>query len=347
MTVYKKNNSYWVNIRFNRKRYRKPSPKNSLAGAKAYESLLRQKLARGEPIVDEPEEVITEKILFSAFAFDWFNTYVKNNNKLSEVNNKRSHLDSSIIPYFGKKYIDEITSYDIEKYKTYLSVVKGMSPKTVNNRLCIISKCLKTAVEWGTLEHIPRIKLLKVPPQRFDYLTVEESELLLRTARGQWRDMILLGLRTGLRFGEIVGLKWENIDFTKNVLQVMQTVVRNVESSPKSNKIRTIPLTKDVIEMLKGRTDDNRYIFHKDDGTSLQGYYSLRRLHEICKEAGLRNVGWHTLRHTFASRLAENNISILAVKELLGHSDIKTTMRYSHINLSVLQDSIKSLEVEI
>ncbi|QQS60487.1 site-specific integrase [Candidatus Falkowbacteria bacterium] len=347
MTIYKKNNSYWVNIRFNRKRYRKPSPQNTLAGAKAYESLLRQKLARGEPIVDEPEEVIAEKTLFSAFAFDWFNTYVKNNNKLSEVNNKRSHLDSSIIPYFGKKYIDEITSYDIEKYKTYLSVVKEMSPKTINNRLCIISKCLKTAVEWGTLEYIPRIKLLKVPPQRFDYLTVQESELLLRTAKGQWRDMILLGLRTGLRFGEIVGLKWENIDFTKNVLQVMQTVVRNVESSPKSNKIRTVPLTKEVTEMLKDRSKDGKYIFQNPNGSSLQGYFCLRRLHEICREASLRNVGWHTLRHTFASRLAENNISILAVKELLGHSDIKTTMRYSHINLSVLQDSIKSLEVEI
>ena len=97
MTVYKKNNSYWVNIRFDKKRYRKPSPDKTYAGAKAYESALRQKLARGEPLINPPI-IETEKVLFSSFATDWFNTYVKNNNKLSEINNKKSHLNSSIIP---------------------------------------------------------------------------------------------------------------------------------------------------------------------------------------------------------------------------------------------------------
>ena len=344
MSEYVRGKKYWVSFRYKGVRYRCPSPDNSRAGAKAYEAQLRYNLAQGKGIKAN-NGISEKKVIFKDFVLNWFDTYVRNNNKLSEVNNKKSHLDSSIIPYFGEYIIGEITSYDIEKYKKYLSVEKNLTPKTINNRLCIISKCLKTAVEWEILEYVPRIKLLKVPPQRFDYLTTEESELLLQTATGQWRDMILLGLRTGLRFGEIVGLKWENIDFTKNVLQVMQTVVRNIESSPKSNKIRTVPLTRDVIEMLKERSKDGKYIFHNVDGSSLQGYFCLRILHGICKQAGLRNIGWHTLRHTFASRLAENNISILAVKELLGHSDIKTTMRYSHINLAVLQDSIRSLEV--
>ncbi len=342
MSEYVRGKKYWIAFRYKGVRYRRVSPDNSRAGAKAYEAQLRYELAQGKGPANKGAE--HKEITFREFALNWFDTYVKNNNKLSEVNNKKSHLDSSIIPYFGSSCLKEINSYDIEKYKTYLSTEKDLSPKTINNRLCIISKCLKTAIEWGVIEHIPRIKLLKVPPQRFDYLTVQESELLLQTAKGQCRDMILLGLRTGLRFGEIVGLKWENIDFTKKVLQVMQSVVRNVESSPKSNKIRTVPLTQDVIEMLKDRNKDGKYIFHNEDGSSLQCYFCLRRLHEICKKAGLRNIGWHTLRHTFASRLAENNISILAVKELLGHSDIKTTMRYSHINLTVLQDSIRSLE---
>ncbi len=342
MSVKKRGNKFWIDFTFKAERHRLPSPINTLSGAKEYESFLRLKIARGEPIKEKPEKTI-QVPLFSEFAVKWLNLYVRANIKPSEASNRKSILMSSLIPFFGKKKLDQISSVSIEEYKMSL-LNRRLSPKTINNYISILSKCLKTAVEWDELGAIPKIKQMKVPPQKFDYLSIEESELILRTAQGQWRDMILLALRTGLRFGEIAGLKWDNIDYEQKMLTVIETMARNMESTPKNNKPRSIPLTSDVIEMLQARERTSKYVFCDKNGKPLQNYYCARRLREVCDQAGIRYVSWHKLRHTFASRLGENNQSVMVVKELLGHADIKTTMRYVHTNTAVMRQAIETLE---
>ena len=338
MSIIKRHKKYWIDFRFNGQRIRQCSPDNTHAGAKAYELLIRQKLARGEPL----RASNTQQKTFRVFAIEWLETYVKNNNKPSEVNNRKSAMTSSLIPFFGTKLLNDIKSYDVERYKNEL-LNRSLSPKTVNNRLCILSRCLKTAIEWELIEKIPKIKLLKVPPQSFDYLSTEETEEVLLKAEPFWYEVILVALMTGLRFGELIALRWSSVDFERKLLTVSKSIVNGIESSPKSNKIRTIPLTSQLVEMLERKDQTNEYIFHYRN-KPLGHDYCLDALHNICDKAGIRRIGWHKLRHTFASRLAENNVSIIAIKELLGHADIKTTMRYAHINLSVLQASVRSLE---
>ncbi len=407
MTVLKRGKVYWVDFSHNRRRHRKPSPDNSYKGAQAYELLLRQKLARGEPL-EAPREISTP--LFKEVALQWLNVAVKNNNKLSEFKNRYYILQSDLIPYFGKREIYKINSYDVEQYKSYLLKKRQLAPKTINNRLCILSRCLKTAVEWGIMEITPKIKLLRVPPQKYDYLTEIETQHLLRHAEGIWHDMILLAVRTGLRFGELIALRWEDIDFQEKSLTVNRSIVRNIEGSPKNNKSRKIPLTSSVFEMLKVRekiVDNNqknkgknkerevennvdknqknsvensegmireirkkirkrevessvdkseknsgknseeggKYVFHNQGGNPLRYDLCRNGLYGICKAAKMRRVSWHKLRHSFASHLAAKRVSIIAIKELLGHSDIKTTMRYAHVNLPVLEDAVRSLEM--
>jgi len=342
MTQYKRGNRWWMQISFNGEVIRKASPNNSKQGARDYELFIRQKLARGEPL-SEPKVVI--KHLFKDVVLQWLDVSVRNNNKHSEFVNRGYAIHRDLIPFFGKKQVDEISSYDVEQYKIYLLKERSLSPKSINNQLSFLSKCLKTAIEWKYMETLPIIKLLKVPPQKYDYLTPEESKLLVSTATGYWHEMILLGLQAGLRFGEIIGLKWENVNLEECLLKVTQTIVRGIETSPKNNKIRTIPLTQDVKQMFEAKSKIGKYIFERDDNKILQSYYCLRNLHRICKQAGMRNVGWHTLRHTFATRLAERKVPINSVQQLLGHSDIKTTMRYVHINFSALESSIKVLGV--
>jgi len=343
MPQYKRGQRWWVRFAFDGYLIRKASPDNSKRGALEYELFLRQKLARGESL---KETVPIVKYLFKDFALNWLEVFVKNNNKHSEFVSRGYTVRGDLIRYFGKKYIDEITSYDIEQYKIYLLNKQTLSPKSINNQLSILSKCLKTAIEWKLMEVLPKIKLLKVPPQKYTYLSIEESKSLLDTATGQWREMIILALNAGLRFGEIIGLKWENINFEENLLKVTQTVVRDIETSPKSNKIRTVPLNKDLLQMFLGKEKTGKYIFESNNGAPLQSCISIRTLHKICEEAGIKKIGWHALRHTFASRLAENNVSIVVVQQLLGHSDIKTTMRYVHTNIGLLHESVKTLEVK-
>ncbi len=340
MTVIKRGKSYWIDIGYNRVRFRKRSPHNSYKSAQAYELLLRQRLARGEPI-DGPKEMVT--YTFKELARQWFDLYVRNNNKPSEISTCQYLLNATLLPFFGKMSIDKISMYDIEQYKAQ-QLQRNLSPKSINNHLSLISCCLKTAVDWGLLTHIPRIKPLKVLPQKFDYLTEAEIEQLLNNARGIWHDMILLAVRTGLRFGELIALRRGDIDFKKETITVRRNIVNGIEGSPKNNKSRTIPLTKSVLYMLKDRTDTSGYVYKSRNGKPLV-YNSCRKaLHRECARAQIRNIGWHTLRHSFASHLAAKQNSIIQIKELLGHSDIKMTMRYAHVNLSILKDAVDTLE---
>ena len=341
MTVIKRGNSYWIDIGFNKLRYRKRSPDNSYKGARTYEVLIRQRLAQGQPLDEAKPE---ERHTFKEISLQWFDTYVKNNNKLSEIMNKQYILNSDLIPYFGSKYIEKITGYMIEQYKSHLINKKKLSPKSINNRLCILSRCLRSAQEWGIIKEVPKIKLQKIPPQKYDYLTEQETKQLLQHAKGMWHDMILLAVRTGLRYGELIALKWEDINLSEGILTVNRSIVRNVEGSPKNNKSRTVPLTQNVIKMLKNREHTCEYIFQDRKGKPLKHDYCRDNLHAICKKANFRKIGWHGLRHSFASHLAAHSNSIVAIKELMGHSDIKTTMRYAHVNLPVLQKTIESLE---
>lgn len=345
MSVRKRNNKWWVDFRFNRQRYRKPSPENSKKGALAYELTLRQKLTRGEEILNphESESDEDKQITFKEYAEKWFAIYVQNNNKFAEVSNKQYILNSHLIPHFGQKLICEISNYDIEEYKTR-KLKSGLSPKTVNNHLIVLSRCLNTALEWNIIENVPKIKRLKVAPQKYDFLNEVESRQILENTSGTLHDMILVALKTGVRFGELIALEWSDIDFQEKVLIVRQAIVRGRLGSTKSNKIRHIPLTEEVCQILLAKAKKRGFVFTDGNNKPLKHRHYLRLLKKACEKAGLREIGWHVLRHTFASHLAGNNAPMKAIQEMLGHSDIVTTMRYSHVSHSTLRDAVKTLE---
>jgi integrase len=340
MTVIKRGKSYWIDIGFNHRRYRKRSPDNSFKGAKAYELLLRSRLARGEPM-DEPSKLPTAT--FKDVAIQWLELYVKNNNKPSEYINRGNVLRYTLLPYFDNKDINTITSYHIELFKSYLLSERKIVAKSVNNYLSILNGCLKYAKETGVLNELPRVKWLKLPPQNHDFLTEEETELLLQHATGMWHDIILLAVRTGLRFGELIALQWKDVNFEEKLIVVQRNVARGFIGTPKNNRTRTIPLCSSVLEMLANRKRDNEFVFHRN-GKILEYKSCHYWLNKYSKYAGLRKIGWHVLRHTFATRLAVNGAVLLAVRDLLGHQDIKTTQRYAHPTLPILQTAIEILE---
>lgn len=340
MGVRKIKKSWWVDIRYKYKRYRLRSPINTKDGARDYESLLRQKLMRGESI--EREQTKNKEQLYSEFTKSWFEGYVVINNKHSEILSKQYILQKHLVPYFGKTAVDKISNYQIEQFKVQ-KLKDGYTKKTINNQLAVLRRSLGSANEWLGLDPIPKVKLFKVPPQKFDFLSREEGELLLKHADEFWHDMILVALRTGLRLGELIALDWADIDFENKILAVRHAIVRNIKGSPKSNKIRYIPLTAGVLSALAKRKQKSGYIFtHR--GKFLKTDFCSSGLARICERAGLRQIGWHKLRHSFASHLVGAGATIKAIQELLGHSDIQTTMRYAHLAPSALQNTVNLLE---
>ena len=340
MSIRKIRNSWWADLRFNGHRFRKRSPVNSKEGAKDYESLLRQKLVRGEGLDDQKNK---GDITFEIFSKEWFEVYVKNNNKHSEVISKESILRVHLLPFFGKMELSKIQSQKIEEYKRQ-KIQSGLNNKTINNHLAVLNKSLDTAREWKFINDRPRIRLLKLKPLNHDYLSASECEILLNGATGDSKEMIFLALRTGLRFGEIIALDWQDVDLNRKMLSVSKSISKGLMGSTKSNRARHIPLSGELCEMLTQRSQKSGFIFTSQGGTPKKQIPCCKALYRACRQSKLREIGWHTLRHTFASHLAQKGISLKAIQELLGHSDIRTTMRYAHLSPSELRSAIDCLE---
>jgi integrase len=343
MTVRRIKKSWWVDFRHEHARYRKRSPDNSQAGAKAYEATLRQKLARGERI-DAPE--VTEQAhTLAQFADKWFEEYVVPNNKHQEQRMKRYILNSSLVPFFGRMPLEKITTQHIEQYKAY-TLKQGVKAKTLNNRLAVLGKCIRTAYEWHKLQGVqPKIVLLRCPPPTTGFLSPDECALLLSKAEGVVQDMMLTALRTGMRQGELRGLQWSSIHWENRTITVRHSLNDRTKKleSPKSNRERHIPIDIDVYSILFRRKKDTGYVFSDADGKPFDSQYIIRRLDEARSKAGLRKFTWHSLRHTFASQLAMKGAPLHAVQALLGHSSISTTMRYAHVAPSALRTAIDML----
>lgn len=256
-----------MDLRADYVRYRKRSPDNTKAGAQAYEATLRHRLARGESIISPPRGDAATPT-FESFARTWFDDYVTANNKPSEQRTKHYVLRAELVPFFGKKVIGDITVRHIEQYKAH-AMRSGVARKTINNRLTILNKCLRTAYEWLCLEgKPPHVTWLKCPPSRTDYLTHDESSRLLAHAEGRTYEMILMALRTGMRQGELNGLQWSSVNWQTGSIAVRHS--RNDRTgelgSPKSNRERHIPMHRDVFDVLVRRREEAGLVFLDDAG---------------------------------------------------------------------------------
>lgn len=342
MAVRIMRHSWWIDFRHAGVRYRMRSPENTRAGANAYEALVKRKLVNGEPLTPDPKP---ERATFVDFAKEWFVTHVTNNNKPSEQRTKETLLRLHLVPFFGHMPLDDISALEIERYKA--SKKGHLSAKSVNNHLICLGKCLRTAVEWGKLGAAPRVRLLRVTPPSIDFLSPAETARLLADAgEPVWNEMARTAVRTGMRRGELMALDWSDIDLKTASVTVRRSLVDGVIGTPKNHRQRTLPLTDDVVRMFESRRPRARsgLVFLRPDGRRLDKSVAGGAIRRICRRVGLRTIGWHTLRHTFASTLVVEGVPLPIVSALLGHSDISITMRYAHLAPSTLRESVLVLE---
>lgn len=344
MSIYKRYNKYWINLGFGRLRYRKVSPDNSYAGAKAYEALLRQKLARGESIEDS-KKAEDGTPLFLEFVDRWYKTYVMTNNKPSEQTQKECMIKKHLKPYFGKMALNKISALQIEEFKSKKQF-SGLCNKSINNLLGILGKCLRTAQEWEIIDKVPKIKPLKVAPQEVKYLNEKEySHLLAKANDGSiLYEMLLFSLRTGVRIGELIALEWPDVNFNDGTITIRRNIVNGIIGSPKNNKFRSIYLARDILDRLLLRRENYGIIFPNSNGEHFSRFTCRDYLDRMCLKAGVKRISWHALRHSFASQLATNGVSLKTIQELLGHSDLKMVQRYAHLEPITLREAIKTLE---
>ena len=271
-------------------------------------------------------------------------------NEYSSTKAKRQILRDHIVPTFGPTPLDRITFAAIEDFKNSLVIDKedggkGLSNKTANNILTVLRRLLALAHKRGALPSVPEIEWLPTTPGAFDFQTYEESEALIEATAPEWRCMVVVGLRCGLRQGELLGLRWEDVDLKHGRITVRRSIVRGRVKGTKSRRVREVPLGEDVrAELVRQRHLRGPYVFCDLDGKHLTNGACKWPLYAACEGARLRRIGWHVLRHTFCSQLAMAGVIPSAIQRLAGHATLKMTERYMHLSPNVARDAVKLLD---
>jgi len=269
------------------------------------------------------------KIPFADFTQIYIENYAKVK-KRSWQRSDASYLRAHLLPVFGKTLLSEINKLQIERYIAMRQSSKlERRPKefvkktTINREVACLRKILNKAVDWGYLIKSPMngVKLFSERDNLKErILTYEEEERLLAVSPNHLRPILIFALHTGMRRGEIFQLKWLQVDLKAGMIKVEMT---------KSERTRFINANGIVLEELrklkKGAPADGYVFVNKKTGKPLTDISTAFKT--ACKRSGIRNLRFHDLRHTFASRLVANGVDLITVKELLGHSTVKTTER--------------------
>lgn len=215
-------------------------------------------------------------------------------------------------------------------------------PATINRLLATIKHMFSKAHQWEmcsdeTLKRVRQVKLLEENNRRLRYLSREECAALIGKCKDVTREIVLTALNTGCRKGEILNLKWDNVDMRHGFILLDKT---------KNGERREIPINNELRAVLQGitrRLDVPYVFFDKVTGKPLQDV--KRSFSTACRQAGIRDFHFHDLRHTFASHLVMNGVDITTVSRLLGHKSLTMTLRYAHLAPKHLKDAVNMLNL--
>ena len=306
-------------------------------------------------------------ILFTVFLLNWLEM-TKKNVEETTYGAYAMGIKSKIIPYFEEHHpklaLCEVTPKHIQDYYTYELTVRGVSANTVIHRHANIRKALQHAFKLGLIDTNPADRIERPKKEKFVGSVYEEDELnrLFEIVKGDPIELgVILGAFYGLRRSEAVGLKWDAIDFKKKTITIRHTVTQaTIDGKSKiiqkdRTKIkasyRSLPLVppfEELLHRLKAEQELNRklcgksyckkytdYIYVNEIGELVKPGYITQHFPLVLKKNGMRKIRFHDLRHSCASLLYANGVSLKEIQEWLGHSDISTTSNiYTHLNFT-------------
>lgn len=266
----------------------------------------------------------------------------KKSHRLTTASDLRNHIE----PFFDDREMSRIEPRDIERY--IAAKLRTLSPKTVRNHLGTMHSLFEIGQRLGWCTGNP-VKLadrpiIKQTETRIKFLDQAELELLLAAPYPEdaWGalepTLYLTAAMTGLRQGELIGLRWRDVDLEARKVRVVSTYVRGEFGDPKSEGSgRSVPLAGRVAEALEAWRERSYYctqselVFaHPESGRPLDRSKLVRRFKEATIRADVRPVTFHELRHTFGTRMAAAGVPLRTIQHWMGHADAKTTQVYAH-----------------
>jgi integrase len=264
--------------------------------------------------------------------------YIKNVKKLRSWKDRETHL-KVLKAFFGGKKLSQITPRDIEDFK--LIYLKTHKPAGVNRVLATLRNVYNLARRWKKFygeNPVSVSGLLSEDNLRDRVLLFEEEERLLSASAVHLKPIIITALNTGMRRGELLSLKWGNVDLENNLIII--TAANN-----KSKKTKRVPVNSVLSTMLRELKFRNQkkseYVFLGDDDKPVKDIKTAYL--NACRRAGIQSLRFHDLRHTAGTRMVESGVGIVAISKILGHASVELTMkRYLHPEDS-LRDAVEKL----
>ena len=333
MAIYQRGKSYYYDFVYKGQRYTGNIGPVSRTAAKEEE--IKKKRAVIEGILNPARARKSPR--FEAFTqeyLDWLRT-----NRQPRSVLRAEQAFRWLLPVFGQKRLNELTSWHVEQYKKARKDA-GASVSTLNIELAFLRATLRKAHEWKRIFDLPPIKLFKTPEGRTRFLSEEEEAAILAVCSPALRSIVEAGLLTGFRRQELVTLRPEDIDFQRETVTVAACYSKNGAS-------RTLPMGERLKAILHGAVvikGDAPTVFVTDMRQPWNLSALTEALRRVSQRAGIPVIGPHVLRHTFASRLVMAGVDIRTVQELMGHKDIKMTLRYTHLSPDHKRGAIAALE---
>jgi integrase len=262
--------------------------------------------------------------------------------KPSTVRGYINAIKVHLLPVFGEMKLEDVTVQEIERWRAGMSSVRvqrELSNKTKNNLLVLMHAIFRHAVKLYGLPANPVATVDRFRVRSSGDIQVFSPEEVWSLVRAAGSDadaaIFLTAAFTGLRRGEVLGLRWRDVDFTGSTIRVRASYAAGHLTTPKSGKVRAVPMAPDVASALAKLGDRERYtgdddfVFAGEAGLPLDGDALSSRYRDALARAGLRPLRFHDLRHTFGTRMIAK-ADIRRVQEWMGHADIQTTMKYLH-----------------
>jgi len=322
MKTYQRGSVWYVDYSFNGERIRYAVGKKSDAD----EELDRVKYEVKQRIHRPQKKMVFDNLL------EEYQQWARVNKKASSYKRELTSA-KPLLKSFGGRRIDRIMHAEAEQYQRQrvdgVLTIDGVSKKpkvanaTVNREVIMLKHMFKKAVEWGYLSVSPlrNVKLLKEPPGRIRYVKPEEWQRLISACSPETRNLVIFARHTGLRRGEIFYLEWSDIDWEQKCITIRDR---------KNNTSMIIPMSQVVFKILATirKTTTSTYVF---PGNDEQRRTTMRTgFKAACRRAGITDLRFHDLRHTFGSDLINSGADLQTVKLLMGHKNIASTVRYVH-----------------
>jgi len=331
-----KSGVWWIDYYANGNRHREKIGPNKTIATEIF-NIRKADIARGTFVQPSERNQKNKGIKFKDFAETYLTRHSKINNIKSWKTADSPNINQLKI-HFGNKCLEEISPRLIADFKSVR--IKEVSGSTVNRQLRCLRSMFYRAIEWGDFNGKNPVKhkdMFNEPPARDRFLEKDEIGKLLSNCAEPLRTIVLVAIHTGMRKGEIMGLKWRDIDFKRGIVHLFKTKNDNKREIPLNNKaLNAISATR--------KHPKSEYVFTKKDGTKYGDF--KKSFCTVLRKSAIKNFRFHDLRSTFASHLVLKGVPLNTVSELLGHKSLEMTRRYAYLNMAHKQSAVDCLSDE-